>query len=182
MFVEFFWQQEKLPKLIFLRFTNFNSSNNWSNSCQKRRENWLLFWHWFHITVTSYKTNVFTVYATFIKGNIPIKEMDVRDEKKRQKTYFWRSQLDGRKKRSTTTMDFFDNWFCFCFLFFFLSQNISNTFPFLFMVEVNVMEPWSKSGSGKKEDILLAKVKISLNSFKSKWAKNHNCSKMRSLI
>ena len=29
----------------------------------------------------------------------------------------------------------------FVFFFFFLSQNISNTFPFLFMVEVNVMEP-----------------------------------------
>ena len=132
MFVEVFWQQEKLPKLIFLRFTNFNSSNNWSNSCQKRRENWLLFWHWLHITVTSYKTNVFTVYATFIKGNIPIKEMDVRDEKKRQKTYFWRSQLDGRKKRSTTTMDFFDNWFCFCFLFFLSLSKYLKHFPLPF--------------------------------------------------
>ena len=59
----------------------------------------------------------------------------------------------------------------FVFFFFFLSQNISNTFPFLFMVEVNVMEPWSKSGSGKKEDILLAKVKISLNSLKANGQK-----------
>ena len=70
----------------------------------------------------------------------------------------------AEKKDQPQQWIFFDNWFCFCFLFFFLSQNISNTFPFLFMVEVNVMEPWSKSGSGKKEDILLAKVKISLNS------------------
>ena len=131
MFVEVFWQQEKLPKLIFLRFTNFNSSNNWSNSCQKRRENWLLFWHWFHITVTSYKMNFFTMYATFIKGNIPIKEMDVRDEKKRQKTYFWRSQLDGRKKNQPQQWIFFHNWFCFCFLFSFflkISQTLSPSF------------------------------------------------------
>ena len=164
MFVEVFWQQEKLPKLIFLRFTNFNSSNNWSNSCQKRRENWLLFWHWLHITVTSYKTNVFTVYATFIKGNIPIKEMDVRDEKKRQKTYFWRSQLDGRKKRSTTTMDFFWQLVLLLFSFFSFSLKISQTLSPSFSWWKSMS--WShdrKVDLENKEDILLAKVKISLN-------------------
>ena len=158
MFVEVFWQQEKLPKLIFLRFTNFNSSNNWSNSCQKRRENWLLFWHWFHITVTSYKMNFLYSVRNFYKIN-----GRARWGEEAKKLTFEEVSWMAEKKDQPQQWIFLTIGSAFVFFFFFLSQNISNTFPFLFMVEVNVMEPWSKSGSGKKEDILLAKVKISLN-------------------
>ena len=127
MFVEVFWQQEKLPKLIFLRFTNFNSSNNWSNSCQKRRENWLLFWHWFHITVTSYKMNFLYSVRNFYKIN-----GRARWGEEAKKLTFEEVSWMAEKKDQPQQWIFFDNWFCFCFLFFLSLSKYLKHFPLPF--------------------------------------------------